>query len=106
MKSVWISCAALAVLYTTMAATQTARPGPGEPGAKAPAVEYRSVFENYQPFKEQDLTNWRGANDEVRDAAGHKGHALGQGSGENAPPKPPAGQPQKAPATKGHEGHK
>lgn len=106
MKSVSTFFAALAALYTTAVPAQPARPAPLDSAAKSPPVQYRSAFENYQPFKEQEIANWRAANDEVREAAGHKGHAPGQGTGENAPPKPPAGQPQKAPAAKGHEGHK
>ena len=101
-----LCCVTLGMLFSAMASAQSARPAPGDPAAKVPPVHYQSAFENYQAFREQEIANWRGANDEVRDAAGHKGHAPGQGSGENAPPKPPAGQPQKAPAAKGHEGHK
>lgn len=106
MKSLWISFAASAALYSAAAATQPARPAPADPSARTPGVEYRSAFENYQAYKEQEIANWRAANDEVREAAGHKGHAPGQGSGENARVKPPAGQVNKAPAAKGHEGHK
>lgn len=36
--------------------------------AAAPAVQFRSAFEGYRPFAEQEPQDWRKANDEV----GHK----------------------------------
>jgi hypothetical protein len=50
------------------------RPGPLDAQAKVPAVEYRSAFEGYRAFKEEDLQDWRGANDEVGAAGRHGGH--------------------------------
>ena len=50
------------------------RVGPLDPQAKAAAVEYRSAFGGYRAFKEEELRDWRGANDEVGAAGGHGGH--------------------------------
>lgn len=44
------------------------------PRAKAPPVEYRSAFEGYQKFAEQEPLDWRKANEEVGTAGGHRGH--------------------------------
>ena len=46
-----------------------------------PPVEYRSAFADYKPFTDQELANWRKANDEVGAAGGHAGHKPGQGPG-------------------------
>ena len=67
------------------------RPGPSEPSSKAPAVTYRSAFEGYRPFAEQELQDWRKANDEVGAAGGHAGHRPGQGPGKQTS-KPQPGQ--------------
>lgn len=45
------------------------RPNPLDPKAKAPALEFRSALEGYKPFADQDLRDWRKANEEVRSAA-------------------------------------
>lgn len=37
--------------------------------AKAPAVHFRSALEGYRPFGEQAATEWRKANEDVRQAA-------------------------------------
>jgi hypothetical protein len=50
------------------------RVGPLDPQAKAAAIEYRSAFEGYRAFKDGELRDWRGANDEVGAAGGHGGH--------------------------------
>jgi hypothetical protein len=50
------------------------RVGPLDPQAKVPALEYRSAFEGYRAFGDEELRDWRGANDEVGGAGGHGGH--------------------------------
>ncbi len=50
------------------------RATPLDPKAKAPPVEFRSAFEGYRPFADQDLADWRRANEEVGAAGGHAGH--------------------------------
>jgi hypothetical protein len=63
-------CIALAALAAGVAAAQEARrPDPADLKAKVPPVEYRSAFEGYRPFADQELRDWRKANAEVREAA-------------------------------------
>jgi hypothetical protein len=38
---------------------------PKDPRAKTPPVEYRSAFEDYRPYAETELRDWRRSNDEV-----------------------------------------
>ena len=98
----------LAVVLAGCAAAQAdLRPNPQDPQAKAAAVEYRSAFEGYRAFAEQELADWRRANEEVGAAGGHAGHRPGQGSGEHSS-KPQPGKPESSggPAEqKGHGGH-
>lgn len=93
----------------TVAAQGDGRANPLDPQAKAPPVEFRSVFEHYRPFTEQEMRDWRRANEEVGEAGGHAGHRPGQGPGSRTP-KPQPGKPDKpappAEKTQGHEGHK
>ena len=46
---------------------------PRAPDAKVPPVTYRSVFEDYRPYREQELAPWRQVNEEVARAGGHAG---------------------------------
>jgi hypothetical protein len=64
-----------------------------DPKAKARGVEYRSAFEGYRPYADQELRDWRKSNADVRDAGGHAGHQRGQGPGQPAP-KPRPGSPE------------
>jgi hypothetical protein len=86
----------LAALAAGAAAAQgDGRPNPLDAQAKVPAVEYRSAFEGYRPFAEQEPRDWRNANEEVRTAGGHAGPKPGQGPGhKTSKPEP------------GHGGHK
>jgi predicted small secreted protein len=49
-------------------------PDPRDAGAKAPAVGFSSAFERYRPFVEQEMQDWRRANEEVGAAGGHGAH--------------------------------
>jgi hypothetical protein len=62
------------------------RANPLDPGAKSPVVQYRSAFEGYKPFADQELSDWRKANAEVG--------AAGQKTSKPVPAKP-----------SGHQGH-
>lgn len=105
----------LAMLFAGKAAAQAAeRPDPTDAKAKVPAFEYRSAFEDYRGFAEQEIGDWRKANEEVGAAGGHLGHRPGQGPGQLTS-KPQPGKPESAggPAEKsgqgsqpGHGGHK
>ncbi len=63
--------AALAAGCTT--APDKARPDPASPVAAVPEATYRSAFEGYTAFHEQEPADWRQLNDEVGKAGGHLG---------------------------------
>jgi hypothetical protein len=91
-----------ALLVTGVAAAQRdGRADPRDPATKVPPTEYRSAFDGYRPYAEQEPRDWRGANDEVREASGHAGHKPGQGAGQQTS-KPQPGTP----GSKAHGGHK
>jgi len=105
-----------ALLFAGMAVAQgDGRSDPRDPGAKVPTVEFRSAFEGYRPFAEQDVRDWRKSNEEVGAAGGHAGHRPGQGPGKSTS-KPQPGKAESsggaaeksegAPAQEGHGGHK
>lgn len=48
-------------------------PGPRDAQAKVPPLEYRSAFDGYRAFADEELADWRKANDEVGAAGGHAG---------------------------------
>ena len=83
---------ALMALRAGAAAAQLAQrpdPDPSDPKAKAPDLEYRSAFDGYRRFGEEDLADWRKSNEEVGAAGGHAGHQAGQGRGaSNSRPQP------------------
>jgi hypothetical protein len=97
MKKIFIAVPAL--LFAGCAAAQgDGRASPLDAGAKSPVVRYRSAFEGYKPFADQELADWRKANAEVGAAGGHAGHKPDQGQGQ-ATSKPGPGKPG------GHLGH-
>jgi hypothetical protein len=63
-----------ALLLAGCSAQGDVRPGPIEPGSRTPAVTYSSAFDGYQPFAEQEMQDWRKANEEVGAAGGHGAH--------------------------------
>ena len=69
-----------------------APPNAREPQAAVQPVEYRSAFADYKPFADQELADWRKANDEVGAAGGHAAHKPGQGPGQQTS-KPEPGKP-------------
>ena len=70
-----------------------APPNAREAQAAVPLLEYRSVFADYKPFADQELADWRKANDEVGAVGGHAGHKPGQGPGQQTS-KPQPGKPE------------
>lgn len=71
----FILLAAPALLLAGCSTTQAdGRPDPRDARAGAPAVQYSSAFEGYQPFAEQEMQDWRKANEEVKAAGGHGAH--------------------------------
>ena len=100
----------LAALAAGAAAAQDGRPHPLDAQAKVPAVEYSSAFEGYRVFADEELRDWRKANEEVGAAGGHAGHKPGQGAGQQTS-KPQPGKPESSgsaaekPGAAGHGGH-
>jgi hypothetical protein len=90
----------LAVAASAAGAQSAKRSDPNDPNAKAPPMEYRSAFEGYRPFTDQEAADWRKANEEVGAAGGHAGQRPGQGPGK------PTSKPQPGQSDKGHGGHK
>jgi hypothetical protein len=72
-----------ALLFAGAAVAQDAgRTHALDPRAKVLPVEFRSAFEGYRPFVEQERRDWREANEEVGAVGGHAGLKPGQGAGE------------------------
>ena len=98
-----------AVILAGCATTQAeVRPNPRDPQVQVAPVQYRSAFENYRAFADQDLADWRKANEDVGAAGGHAGHRPAQGRGEQSS-KPQPGKPESsggAAEPKGHGDHK
>jgi hypothetical protein len=69
--------------------------------AKAPPVEFRSVFEGYRPYAEPAVRDWRRSNEEVGAAGGPAARRPAQDSSSQTS-KPPPGNS----APHGHGEHK
>jgi hypothetical protein len=63
-----------ALFLAGLAVAQDGRPYPPAQKAKSPPIQYRSAFEGYRPYAEPERRDWRKANEEVRNTAGHAGH--------------------------------
>lgn len=103
------------LLAGAASAQSAARTNPADAQANVARLEYRSAFEGYRPFAEEDLRDWRKSNDEVGAAGGPVGHRSGQGPGQQTtnpqPGKPessggPAEKRRDAPPHQGRGGHK
>jgi hypothetical protein len=102
-----VICAVVALLVVAGCAggRSEAPPDPQAASASVPPVEYRSAFEGYRRFADQELADWRRANEEVGAAGGHKGHAPGQGTGQQTS-KPQPGKPESSGGPAEHGGHR
>ena len=81
-----------ALLLAGPSAGQSAvRANPADPQATVQPIEYRSAFDGYRTFVEEDLRDWRKSNEEVGAAGGHGGHRPGQGAGQQTS-KPQPGE--------------
>lgn len=68
---------ALAGIAASAAVAQTRAPGdPSDSRAHIPAIQYRSAFEGYQPYRDPLVVKWRDANDDVKTFGGHAGHLV------------------------------
>jgi hypothetical protein len=85
-RLIFIALAALAA--GAVAAQETPRPQPTDPGAKVPAVEYRSAFSGYRALAEEKVAPWRESNEAVK------------------PPPEDKPKPDAKPAAGTHGGHR
>src|ERR1700694_4931592 len=65
---------AFAAMPLLASAQQNTRPDPADPAWRVPAVQYQSVFENYEASSAEPLALWREVNDEVSGAVSDAGH--------------------------------
>lgn len=72
MKKTWIPLLATLAGGTAFAQGE-GNNDPRKPDARVPAPAYRSAFEDYRPYREQELAPWRAVNDEVARVGGHMG---------------------------------
>ena len=91
MRIIFFAVPAL-LLAGAAVAQSDGRANPLDPHAKVPPVEFRSAFETYRPFADQERRDWRQANEEVGAAGGHAGHRPGQGAGEQSSKPQPGKQ--------------
>jgi len=91
----WLAALPAAVVLSAVAQTPPAPPG-------APALPYRSAFENYQRFQDDKPVAWKEANDTVRERGGWRAYAR-----EGAEAAKPPGQAPAAPgeASRTHDAH-
>ena len=90
MRTIYVAVPAF--LFAGLALAQGAKPSdPRDPKARVPPVEFRSAFEGFRPYADQELRDWRKSNEEV-----------GKGPG-NEKSKPQPGKPE---TSGGHGGHK
>lgn len=67
--------ALLALVASAAYGQQDKKPGPADPSLRVPRPIYQSAFAGYRPYKEEEPTRWREANDEVRRIGGHADHS-------------------------------
>jgi hypothetical protein len=95
----------LACVAGSAAAQSDMRRDPSDAQARVPAVQYRSAFSEYQPYREPEIQKWREMNDQARDLGGHRGQAARPGSGETKPSAKSETAPAQKPPAGGHAGH-
>ena len=95
---------ALAAAASAVAAQDAASPDPRDPAAKVPPAAYRSAFEGYRSFADQEIGDWRKANEEVVAAGGHAGLRPGQGPGQATSKPQPGKAESQGGATEKHGG--
>ena len=102
-----------ALLFAGLAVAQEGRRDALDPNAKVPPLEYRSAFEGYRPFTDQELANWRRSNEEVGAAGGHAGKPGQETGQQSSKPQPRnaespgrAAEKPETPVHGGHGGHK
>ncbi len=89
--------AALSAIAASNALAQATPSHPQGPAADPPALPYRSAFEGYRSFQQDDKpVDWKQANDTVHQRGGWRAYAK-EGSGETSAGSPAGADP--------HAGH-
>lgn len=98
-------CIALALAAGVAVAQEARRPNPADPGLKAGPAAYRSAFDGYRSFADEEVGDWRRANEDVGAAGGHAGHRPAQGAGRPGTTPPPGpGESPDRPRSQDHGG--
>ncbi len=67
-------CACAALLAAAAPALAMPPTAPEQADTQVPALEYRPAFDDYTPFRQTELADWRSVNDAVGSLGGHTGH--------------------------------
>ncbi|MDQ0572157.1 hypothetical protein QFZ42_003991 [Variovorax paradoxus] len=102
--AVFPAMAALAAMAQTPPDTAPAPAAPA-PGAAAPAVlTYKSAFDGYRPFADEEPVPWKEANETVRQRGGWQAYAK-EAAGTGAAGTEPAAQAASDAPAAAHQGH-
>lgn len=84
-----------AVALAACAATAASAQAPAT--APTPTATYRSTFEGYQPFGDQQVRAWKESNDNVGRIGGWREYAKEAQQAESKPAQAPASAPARPP---------
>ena len=91
MKTLQTMACAIAFAVPHVVAAQANPPEDRSAAMAAPQLTYKSAFEDYIPYEDVPVADWRRVNDTVRDAAakggGHGGHGAQDRRAQKAPPQ-------------------
>jgi hypothetical protein len=108
MKAIRTMACAIAFAVPHIGAAQAISPVDASAAKTAPQLTYKSTFDDYKPFEDVPVADWRQLNDTVRDTAanggGHAGHRIQDSEGKERSVAAKDGAP---PAAGGqlHRGH-
>ena len=111
MKTFQTMACAIAFAMPHVVAAQANPPENPAAATAAPQLTFKSAFDNYKPYEDVPVADWRQVNETVRDAAakggGHAGHdaSRSKGSEGSAPGKEAAPSPAPAQQHMGHGMH-
>ena len=66
---------------------------PSDASARVPAVKYESAFADYRSYREEKISPWTAANDQVGTVRGHAGIFGGGHAGHSSGDKPAHAKP-------------
>lgn len=79
---------------------------PADPGARVPAISYRSAFDGYERWRDSPKAPWRESNELVGRMGGHPGHVEDAPAGGQPPAASAPAAPDQRPAGGQHQHHK